>query len=85
MVKSVPITQIVALLAALPIDLLKTLILPFRTKDESPTDENSPIATTAKVILPTTAKVQTRTVDLSDHHLYRGTTFILSFVIIEMF
>ena len=48
-------------------------------------DGNTPIATTAKVTLPTSAKAQNSTEHVSDHHFYKGTTFVLSSVIIKMF
>ena len=53
--------------------------------DETPMDSNTPIATTAKFKIPTRTKVQSSTGYPSNHHFYKSTTFILSFVIMKMF
>ena len=53
--------------------------------EETSMDGNTPIAITAKVTIATRAKVQSSTGQPSNHHFYKGTTFILYFVIIKMF
>ena len=61
--------------------------LPIQTSIDvkTPMDDNTSVATTAKVTLASSPKVQSSTGHPSDHHFYKGTTFILSFFIIKMF